>query len=193
MEWLDIVDENGNPTGETVERTVAHREGIRHRTAHVWLARMRQGHPQVLLQKRSRNKDSHPGCYDMSSGGHIPAGVDYLPSAIRELKEELGVTARQEELIYCGTRRFFWKGAFHGAPFLDHQVSRVYLMWKDPSAFHLQKEEVEEVLWMDFEECVRRVKDGTLEHCIALEELEMLEAKLQNGASAEALNSSVLL
>ena len=37
MELLDIVDEKGNPTGETVPREVAHREGIRHRTAHVWI------------------------------------------------------------------------------------------------------------------------------------------------------------
>ena len=28
MELLDIVDEKGNPTGETVPREVAHREGI---------------------------------------------------------------------------------------------------------------------------------------------------------------------
>ena len=39
MELLDIVDENGKPTGETVERKTAHSEGIRHRTAHVWIVR----------------------------------------------------------------------------------------------------------------------------------------------------------
>lgn len=39
MELLDIVDENGKPTGETVERKIAHSEGIRHRTAHVWIVR----------------------------------------------------------------------------------------------------------------------------------------------------------
>ena len=32
-EYLDIVDENGIPTGETVERETAHAKGIRHRTA----------------------------------------------------------------------------------------------------------------------------------------------------------------
>ena len=36
MEYLDIVDEMGNPTGEIVEREYAHRHGIRHRTSHVW-------------------------------------------------------------------------------------------------------------------------------------------------------------
>ena len=30
MELLDVVDENGIPTGETVERSIAHTKGIRH-------------------------------------------------------------------------------------------------------------------------------------------------------------------
>lgn len=178
-EWLDKVDENGEPIGEQVERETAHREGIRHRTAHVWLARKKEGTVQVLLQKRSRNKDSHPGCYDMSSGGHIPAGVDYLPSALRELKEELGVEATEEELVYCGIRRFFRRDFFHGRPFLDHQVSKVYLLWQDPERFMLQETEVEEVLWMDFAECQRQVRQNSFPHCIALEELEMLRPQFK--------------
>lgn len=115
MELLDIVDEKGNPTGETVPREVAHREGIRHRTAHVWIFRRRGGVVQILLQKRSDNKDSDPGCYDISSAGHIPAGSDYIPSAVRELKEELGVDMNGDELIYCGQRRFRFEREFHGA------------------------------------------------------------------------------
>lgn len=176
-EWLDVVDENGEPTGKIVERTVAHREGIRHRTAHVWLARERDGRIQVLLQKRCETKDSHPGCYDMSSGGHIPAGVDYLPSAVRELQEELGVQAEEKELICCGIRKLYWKDCFHGNLFVDHQVSRVYLLWKDPAEFILQDTEVEAVRWMDFEDCMEAVKRGTISHCIALEELQMLRNK----------------
>ena len=58
MEMLDIVDENGVPTGETVEREKAHTLGIRHRTSHVWIARIKDGKLQVLLQKRSDQKDS---------------------------------------------------------------------------------------------------------------------------------------
>lgn len=66
MEILDVVDETGAPTGETVERTEAHREGVRHRTSHVWIARNRNGRIQLLLQKRCMQKDSFPGCYDIS-------------------------------------------------------------------------------------------------------------------------------
>ena len=55
MELLDIVDENGKPTGETVERKTAHSEGIRHRTAHVWIVRKSDEGAEVLLQKRAMN------------------------------------------------------------------------------------------------------------------------------------------
>lgn len=33
MEYLDIVDENGVPTGKIAERTAAHKQGLRHRTS----------------------------------------------------------------------------------------------------------------------------------------------------------------
>ena len=123
MEFLDVVDENGIPTGETVERSIAHANGIRHRTSHVWLLRRRPEGVEVLLQKRSDDKDSFPGCYDTSSAGHIPAGVDFEDSALRELREELGITADATELNDCGLIRIQSESFFHGAPFKDDQVS----------------------------------------------------------------------
>lgn len=105
MEYFDIVDEMGNPTGKTIERKEAHRNNILHRTAHVWIVRHRGNSIQILLQKRCMEKDSFPGCYDISSAGHIPAGVDYIPSALRELKEELGLTIEPSQLIDCGLHR----------------------------------------------------------------------------------------
>ena len=39
MELLDIVTEDGTPTGKTVDRDTAHSGGILHRTAHVWVVR----------------------------------------------------------------------------------------------------------------------------------------------------------
>ena len=66
------------PTGEVVERSVAHSKGILHRTAHVWIIRKVEGRWQVLLQKRSMENDSYPGLYDTSSAGHIPAGEEPL-------------------------------------------------------------------------------------------------------------------
>ena len=89
LELFDICDEKGEPTGEVMERGMVHHYGKMHRTAHIWIVnRMPDGSYQVLLQKRSKKKDSYPGCYDISSAGHIHAGDSYLPSARRELAEE---------------------------------------------------------------------------------------------------------
>ncbi|MDO4344642.1 MAG: NUDIX domain-containing protein [Eubacteriales bacterium] len=179
MEWLDVVDENGIPTGEIVERTRAHLEGIRHRTAHVWVMREREGGVEVLLQKRSACKDSHPGCYDISSAGHIPAGVDFIPSALRELKEELGIEAEAGELHCCGQRRFCWRDTFYGRPFIDNQVSNVYCLWRNIPAekMTLQASEVESVRWINLEECKRLVKQNQIKSCIFSEELDLLPIK----------------
>lgn len=178
MEYLDIVDENGEPTGGIVERKEAHRQGIRHRTAHVWLARFRNGRPQLLLQKRSAIKDSFPGCWDISSAGHIPAGSDWLASAVRELKEELGVDADESELIWAGVRHTARDSIQHGLPFHDRQISRVYLLMRDTDDFTLQKEELEAVRWIDLDECYEQVKSDALNSVIRLEELDMLRKKL---------------
>ena len=179
-EWIDIVDENGNPTGKIVERNEAHRNGIWHRTAHLWLLREKDGQIQVLLQKRSADKDSHPGCYDISSAGHIPAGVEYEPSAIRELKEELGVDGEEKDLVYCGDRVISWDDEFYGKPFHNRQHSRVFLMWMDlpEEKFTVDPNEVEGVCWMDFAACCRGVEADAFPNCIAMEELEILKKAL---------------
>ena len=176
-EFLDLVDENGNPTGEREDREIIHATGLRHRTAHLWLMRERCGQVEILLQKRSADKDSYPNCYDISSAGHIPAGMDFIPSALRELQEELGLTATEEEIVLCGQRRFFHRQVFHGKPFLDHQVSNVYVLVRDvePSEMTLQTSEVQSVIWMPLCEVRRRVEAGDPDFCTVLEEVEILE------------------
>ena len=158
-EMLDLVNEQGDPLGRAVPRSEAHRLGLRHRTSHVWLVRRKNGVLEVLLQKRSDEKDSFPGCYDISSAGHIPSGQGFVDSALRELKEELGVTAQPQDLILCGQRSFQFSAVFHGKPFKDNQVSNVYLLWLDRDAeeFTLQKEEISAVRWMPL---ARRAANG---------------------------------
>jgi len=177
MEILDIVDEYGNPTGKTVERKKAHEEGIMHRTSHVWLLRKKQGKFQVLLQKRSETKESFPGCYDISSAGHIPAGVDFVESAIRELQEELGISASADELIFCGDRTVIWDDCICGKPYHDRQYTRVFILWRDieEGEFILQKEEVDGVLWMDLDECFAAVRNNRIKHCIYTDELKRVK------------------
>ena len=177
MEILDICDELGNPTGKTIEREIAHQKGILHRTAHVWILRKKEDRIQILLQKRSDRKDSFPGCYDISSAGHIPAGDGYLKSAVRELKEELGFVVSESELINCGNRRFHFEEVFHGRLFKDNQISKIFILWKDleEKDFTFVDHEVSEVKWLDFETCYQAVKENKINHCIYIEELEMIQ------------------
>ena len=96
MEYLDIRTENGELTGEIKERTQVHTDGDIHGTSHVWLVRYTDKNKKkfdILLQKRAATKDAYAGCYDISSAGHIPAGQDYLESAVRELEEDLVIKA----------------------------------------------------------------------------------------------------
>lgn len=183
-EMLDIVDENGVPTGETIDRQTAHEKGIRHRTAHVWILRSTESGVEVLLQKRSKTKDSNPGRYDISSAGHIPCGQDFLTSALRELEEELGIAdVSSGDLHYCGQRIIKMQEVFHGKLFVDNQVSNIYCLWRDvdPVRMRLQESEVEEIRWMNLDHCIELVQraDKNFPHCIYLEELEMLPHKLK--------------
>lgn len=175
MEIFDVVNENGEPTGETVDRETAHLEGIRHRTSHLWLLRKRNGKTEILLQKRAMTK-SFPGCYDISSAGHIPAGDDFRESAVRELKEELGLTAEESDLIYCGDRYIIWDDVFFGKPYHDRQYTRVFKLWvdADEDEFTLQEEEVDGIMWMDLEQCIKGVKENSFSNCIDLNELMMV-------------------
>ena len=86
MEYFDIRNEDGSLTGQIKARSRVHEDGDIHGTSHVWIVRRNNGGEcELLLQKRSAGKDAYPGCYDISSAGHLPAGQDFLPSALREL------------------------------------------------------------------------------------------------------------
>ena len=177
MEMFDVIDEKGSPTGLIKERGVVHREGALHATSHIWIARKNQksGY-DILLQKRSAIKDSHPGCYDISSAGHIGAGDDPLSSALRELQEELGISASPEQLQEFGVQYKNYEGEFYGKPFRDRQRSILYLYTEpvEETTLTLQESEIESVLWMDYSEALQAICNGTIKHCIYEEEFRKL-------------------
>ena len=178
MEFFDIRNKDGSLTGEVKERKLVHRDGDIHGTSHVWIVRPGEnGSCDILLQKRSADKDAFPGCYDISSAGHLPAGQDYLPSAIRELKEELGIDAKEEDMIFLGLHEGYSEEIFYGEPFRNHEISHVYL-YKKPvyiSELRLQEEEVESVKWMDIFQCYEEVRKGNPKYCLFMEELDMIK------------------
>ena len=183
MEYLDIVDENGRPTGSVISRAAAHAEGVRHRTAHVWVIRENSGRTEILLQKRSTAKESFPGMYDTSSAGHIPAGSEPLSSALRELREELGIAASDHQLRFAGIFAIRYEKEFHGRPFRDNEVTWVYV-YSGPVDIHaltLQKEEVDEVRWFGLEEVWAEIKHSRERFCVPAGGLAVLRRYLGEG------------
>lgn len=204
MELFDIRKEDGSLTGLTRERTLAHEDGTIHGTSHVWVVRqqemlqtqvmqegddlesIRGSHYDILLQKRSRSKDSFPGCYDISSAGHLPAGSDFLESALRELEEELGIQASEEDLQYIGMHQALLQTTFYGRPWNNYEISAVYLYEKpvDIRNLTLQQEEIEEVKWMDLDACMTEIREEKKEYCIYLDELEMVQEYIRRKSHA---------
>jgi len=177
METFDIRNQDGSVTGKIKERELVHRDGDIHGTTHVWITRKNKiGTFDVLLQLRSKDKDAFPDCYDISSAGHLLSGQDYLESALRELQEELGIKAKKKDLKYIGMYYSELTTEFHGKPFVNNEISAVYIYdrFVDISKLELQVEEVQSVRWMEYTECRNRIKAGTLNHSIILEELLML-------------------
>jgi isopentenyldiphosphate isomerase len=86
-EIFDVVNERDEVIGRQ-PRAEVHRLGLMHRAVHV-LVFNRRG--KVFLQKRSQNKDRHPGRWDSSASGHVDSGESYDSCALRELREEIGL------------------------------------------------------------------------------------------------------
>ena len=182
LELFDERREDGSKTGVVMERSVAHRDGRLHGTVHVWLARKTaDGQPEVLLQKRSREKESYPGCWDISCAGHLQTGDEYEEGALRELEEELGITAEKNQLKFVGWNRDLTKENFRGRPYLDDELAKVYVLPMDtePEQLKLQQEEVEEVRWMPLKLCMEKMQDPRWKQCLRSDEMEMLRTYLE--------------
>ena len=176
LELLDVVDEAGNPTGVARERALVHQNGDWHRTCHIWAARKdEEGEWEVMLQKRSPAKETYPGCYDCSAAGHVKAGGTCLDGAVRELKEELGITRYLR--VPFGEIREDSQHEFHGSRLLERELITVYLyrVYGPAPEITLQEEEVESVCWMKLDQCFSLVRSGELPNCLDLRELEALK------------------
>lgn len=89
QEYLPICDEEGRTVGQA-SREVIHAQGLLHRAVHVLVFNPRG---ELFLQRRGPHKDSWPGVWDTSVGGHVGLSESDDQAAWRELQEELGIDA----------------------------------------------------------------------------------------------------
>lgn len=144
-ELIDILTSEGKKTGKTALKSEAHKHGWFHATAHIWFF---TADKKVLLQKRALTKKVFPGMWDISVAGHIGAGEDILNAAIREVKEEIGLTISPSDLIKIGTRTH---QVSHANGIQDNEFHHVFIAeLKVPiEKLKIQIEEVDEIQLFD--------------------------------------------
>ncbi len=90
MEAFQLVDTAGRPLG-SAERSACHgNPALIHAVVHLHVLD-RVG--RLCLQRRAFTKDTNPGRWDMSVGGHVAAGEPVADALAREAHEELGIDA----------------------------------------------------------------------------------------------------
>jgi len=154
MEYLDIYDENGNKLGIKKPRKEAHDKGLWHKAVHIWIA---NSNGELLIQKRSSLKDNYPDMWDISTGGHISAGDDDVITAQREIKEELGLKIKPEDLTYIGIEKRMTKRI----GYINNEIVAIYIVKKDLKLSEIKKqgEEVSEVKFIPYKELQKFIEN----------------------------------
>ena len=125
-EEFDLLDEQGNKTGVSCPRSTVHALGYFHKAVHIWVICPHTR--EVLLQRRAACKDSWADMLDVSSAGHVSAGENSLPSALRELEEELGLVVEGARLDYVFTHLERASSLQKGKPFINNEFQDVYIL-----------------------------------------------------------------
>ena len=154
-EVWDIYDEEGQRTGDTMVRGIP-AKGQYMLCVHVYLYTPDK---LFLLQKRSKNKISHPGEWDVTCGA-VLHNEESIEAAKRETLEEIGIDLSDSVLQYAGRIK-------KEKRFID-----IYFVQKDFSLDDctLQKEEVEDVCLVSAEQLLNTQETDRLreEHYIRL-------------------------
>ncbi len=88
-ELLQLVDEEGRPTGAAPRGLCHGNPALIQAVVHLYLFDSRG---RLYLQRRSETKDTCPGLWDTSVGGHLSAGETPAQALEREAREELGLS-----------------------------------------------------------------------------------------------------
>ena len=172
-EFLNLIVDKARITAESKPRTAVHRDGDLHPTVHIWMIKRRDMGVFVLLQKRAHEKDINPDCYDVSAAGHVSQGEEFRHTALKEVREELGLDIDRSQLEFIGLRRACYsKGSIN-----DNELAAVYICREkiDIEDLTLQSSEVAEVCWAEIDELLSVMKYEDIPNCISLEELDMIK------------------
>lgn len=148
MEHWDLYDRERNPLGRIHPRGAPCARGEYHVVVSVWTV---DSQNNVLLTLRDPAKESYPSHWE-NTGGSALAGETSRSAAVRELEEETGILAREDELILVGSE-------ITRDTFVDH-----YLLRRDLplSEVRLQPGETADARWVTLAELDAMIADLSL-------------------------------
>lgn len=151
MELIKIVDENGNFTGQIMDKEEAHNKNLLHNEVATFIINDKK---QILLQKRSANKRFDANKWALCAG-HVGAYEDLKDAMVRELGEEVGLKILKEDLHELGERELTLK---------DTNSHIIYFFYvkcnKQASEFTVQKEELSEVKWFNINDVIDMINNN---------------------------------
>ena len=130
-ELFPVVDEQGEIIG-TAPRSLCHngKSRLLHPVVHLHLF---NSAGELFLQKRSVTKDTYPGKWDTSVGGHISLGETTSEALQREAHEELGLKNLNSKFLYT----YVWESPH------ERELVHSFLTYTDELPV-IDKDEIEE-------------------------------------------------
>ena len=161
MEYWDIYDKDGNFTGRKKGKYEKWDKDEYHLATEVWVINSKK---QILIQQRSEKCQLLPGIWALTTG-RVVSGETTRQGCIRELKEELGIEAKEEE---CNLVKSLLKNRLG-------MIWDIYFLRKDVELedVTLQKEEVSTVKLVNTDEFRDMLKEGIM--CEYSEVYELLD------------------
>lgn len=147
MEIIDLYDNKKQKLNKTMIRSAGEpEEGEFKLSVHAWLLNSRG---ELLIQKRNENLKRNPGKWAFT-GGAVDTNETSLEGAIREVKEEIGIDIKDDEIEYLLSFK-------REKGFVD-----IWLVKKDIAIDELvlQKEEVSEAKWVSLNELIKLAENG---------------------------------
>ena len=151
-ELLDVVNDDDIVTDQEM-RSIVHRLGLQHRGVHIFLF---TPDDKLLVQQRSRHKETLPLALDCSVSEHLKASEGYREAAVRGLVEELGIQGiRIHPLV---------KLKMNYGP-NDDQICQLYEGRVNPDLAHFDPLEVEAIAYRSLDELEALLHRGGVSFC----------------------------
>lgn len=132
-------------------RNEIHRKGLLHTGAQIWVYTPKG---DVLIQKRASTVLSSRGLLDASAAWHIPSGFTVRDGWVRELKQEIGLIVKPQDLSLIGNYRKETKKITESGYQHNNEIDQVFLVLYDGSLSDLKKQdsEVEKLIFIPIEQ-----------------------------------------